>query len=241
MADLSEQNQRHLLLLSSSKAGDSDYLVHSKFWLKSHFSQSKTIVFIPYAGVLTSYAEYTEKVQRALADMGMHIRGIESYANPREAISQADGVLVGGGNTFVLLNTLYQYGVLDPLRKRILGGMPYAGWSAGANLAGLTIRTTNDMPIIEPPSFTALGVVPFQINPHYLDAHPPGFHGETRAQRLTEFMRVNPHTTTIALREGTGLKVEGNAMRLLGAADAVAFLDGKQHPLSAGSVVSQFL
>lgn len=241
MIDSNEQQKRNLLLLSSSKAGETDYLVHSKFWLKSHFSQAKTIVFIPYAGVTQSYSSYSARVDAALADMGMHIRGIETYSNPREAIAKADGVIVGGGNTFVLLNTLYQYGLLDPLRKRIYEGLPYAGWSAGANIAGLSIRTTNDMPIIEPPSFTALGVVPFQLNPHYIDQHPPGFHGETRAQRLAEFMAVNPHTLTIALREGTGLKVEGKTMRLLGTLDAVAFQDGKVQPLAAGSVLSQYL
>ncbi|WP_194755614.1 dipeptidase PepE [Aliidiomarina indica] len=241
MTEPHESHQRNLLLLSSSKAGDSDYLVHSKFWLKSHFSHAQTIVFIPYAGVTQSYADYSARVNAALADMGMHIRGIESYANPRDAIAQADGVIVGGGNSFVLLNTLYHYGLLDPLRKRINGGMPYAGWSAGANIAGLSIKTTNDMPIIEPPSFTALGVVPFQLNPHYIDQHPPGFHGETRAQRLTEFMHVNAHTTTIALREGTGLKIEGKTMRLLGTLDAVAFSDGKAQPLAAGSALNQYL
>lgn len=230
---------RNMLLLSSSKAGDSEYLEHAKPWLHEQFG-NRTVLFIPYAGVTVNHEAYTARVQQALAGT-VNIQGINEFTNPKQALLQADAVAVGGGNTFVLLDYLYRFGLLDSLRKRILAGMPYAGWSAGSNIAGLSIRTTNDMPIVQPPSFRALAAVNFQLNPHYFDSHPPGFHGETRAQRLAEFMVLNPATTIIGIREGTALKINDRKMQLLGALDGVLLRDGALKPLPAGSDCSTYL
>lgn len=231
---------RNLLLMSSSKAGNSEYLDHGKQWLNEHFGD-KEVVFIPYAGVTMGHEAYSNRVAEALADTGIRIRGIETFTNPKTAIENAEGIAVGGGNTFVLLDLLYRKGLLDPLKRQIKAGVPYAGWSAGSNIAGLSIRTTNDMPIVQPPSFSALAAVNFQLNPHYIDTHPPGFHGETRAQRLAEFMVVNPGITTIGIREGTALKVQGTKMQLLGALNGVAFRDGQMVTIAAGKDCSTFL
>ncbi|RUO21693.1 dipeptidase PepE [Aliidiomarina haloalkalitolerans] len=235
---------RNLLLMSSSKYANTGYLVHSQDWLKQHFQTQidaqQEILFISYAGVTTPGAEYTAKVAAALAGIGLRLRGIESYANARDAVTSAHGILVGGGNTFALLNELYRHGLIDLIKRQVQSGVPYAGWSAGANIAGLSIKTTNDMPIVQPPSFTALKLVNFQLNPHYIDQHPPGFHGETRAQRLAEFMELNPATAIIGLREGTALKVQ-QRMHLLGAHDGVYFRDGREHLIKAGQDCSFLL
>ncbi|MFU8785156.1 dipeptidase PepE [Aliidiomarina sp.] len=242
---------RNMLLLSSSKAGNSNYLEHAAPWLSQHFGQRK-VLFIPYAGVTMSHAAYTARVQQALSreTMGdakdtvlstVKVQGINEFSNPKQALLAADSVAVGGGNTFVLLDYLYRFGLLDILRQRILAGMPYAGWSAGSNIAGPSIRTTNDMPIVQPPSFRALAAVNFQLNPHYFDNHPPGFHGETRAQRLAEFMVLNPATSIIGIREGTALKITDRKMQLLGDLDGVLFRDGTSQPLRAGTDCSTYL
>lgn len=242
---------RNMLLLSSSKAGNSNYLEHAAPWLSQHFGQRK-VLFIPYAGVTMNHAAYTARVQQALSreTMGdskdtvlstVKVQGINEFSNPKQALLAADAVAVGGGNTFVLLDYLYRFGLLDILRQRILAGMPYAGWSAGSNIAGPSIRTTNDMPIVQPPSFRALAAVNFQLNPHYFDNHPPGFHGETRAQRLAEFMVLNPATSIIGIREGTALKVTDRKMQLLGDLDGVLFRDGTSQPLRAGTDCSTYL
>ncbi|MCH8491930.1 MAG: dipeptidase PepE [Idiomarina sp.] len=242
---------RNMLLLSSSKAGNGNYLEHAAPWLSEHFGQRK-VLFIPYAGVTMSHADYTARVQQALSReirgattdtvlSTVKVQGINEFSNPKQALLAADAVAVGGGNTFVVLDYLYRLGLLDILRKRILAGMPYAGWSAGSNIAGPSIRTTNDMPIVQPPSFQALAAVNFQLNPHYFDSHPPGFHGETRAQRLAEFMVLNPATSVIGIREGTALKITDRKMQLLGDLDGVLFRDGKSQVLRAGSDCSTYL
>lgn len=236
---------RKLLLMSSSKYAATDYLEHSRHWLSEHFSEQASsgadILFIPYAGVTMTASAYSEKVGRALAPAGITIRGIESYADPRAAIRNAKGILVGGGNTFVLLDNLYKFGLLDLIRQQVLNGTPYAGWSAGANIAGLSIKTTNDMPIIQPSSFTALRLVNIQLNPHYFDQHPPGFHGETRAQRLAEFMQLYPATGILGLREGTALTVKGARATLLGNDPAMYFRDGGARELKMESDCSFIL
>lgn len=236
---------RKLLLMSSSKYAATDYLEHSRHWLSEHFSEPASsgadILFIPYAGVTMTASTYSEKVRRALMPAGITIRGIESYADPRAAIRNAKGILVGGGNTFVLLDKLYKFGLLDLIRQQVLNGIPYAGWSAGANIAGLSIKTTNDMPIVQPPSFTALRLVNIQLNPHYFDQHPPGFHGETRAQRLAEFMQLYPATGILGLREGTALTVKSSQAKLLGDDPAMYFRDGGARELKMESNCSFIL
>ncbi|MGX5914125.1 dipeptidase PepE [Aliidiomarina sp. Khilg15.8] len=230
----------NLLLISSSKADNSPYLEHAQEWLKAQVG-TRELLFIPYAGVTMSHSEYTERVRQALKPAGIRVRGIESFDDPVAAIEQAEAVAVGGGNTFVLLATLYQYGLLDPIRRRVKEGMPYAGWSAGSNIAGLSIRTTNDMPIVQPPSFTALGLVPFQLNPHYTDYQPPGHHGETRDMRLAEFMVKDPHAAVLAIREGTALRINDGRMHLAGSKDGVVFRAGSKNVLKAGQDCSQWL
>lgn len=231
---------RNLLLISASKADNTPYLQHAQSWLKDHFAGRK-VLFIPYAGVSISHAEYSAKVRDALASSGIDVVGIEGAADPQKAIENAEAIAVGGGNTFMLLHLLYRYGLIDAIRKRTSQGIPYAGWSAGSNIAGLSIRTTNDMPIIQPPSFRALDLVPFQLNPHYTDYAPAGFHGETRNMRLAEFMAVDGHTPVLAIREGTALKVTGPRMKLLGQKSGYVFHAGHKTVMKANHDCSQWL
>lgn len=219
----------NILLISSSKVHGAEYLAHAEEQLRRLFAGRDEILFIPYArpsGV--THEEYTARVRVRFEDMGMRLRGIHEAASPREAVRQATGVFVGGGNTFVLLRTLYETGVFDDLRARVIGGMPYAGASAGTNIAGLTIGTTNDMPIVYPPSFEALGFVPFNINPHYLDPDPHSTHmGETRETRITEFHGFNPQPV-LGLREASMLRVAEGKARLEGTAPSRLFVRGRE-------------
>lgn len=240
-----QYTQANLLLVSASKADNTPYLSHAKPWLVEHFG-GREVLFIPYAGVGMSHADYTQRVAMALTgtatgEQDIQVRGIESYADPKQAIANAQAIAVGGGNTYVLLKTLYERGLLDLIRRKVAAGTPYAGWSAGSNIAGLSIRTTNDMPIVQPPSFKALGLVPFQLNPHYTDYVPAGFHGETRDQRLAEFMAIDPHTSVIAIREGTALQVKAQQMHLLGDKNGFVFRDGRKLTIKAGANCTQWL
>jgi dipeptidase E len=154
------------------------------------------------------------------------VRSVHESEDPVAAVRAAEGIVVGGGNTFHLLKRLQETNLLAALRERARSGVPYLGWSAGSVVAGPTIRTTNDMPIVEVPSLDALGLIPFQINAHYTDAHPPGFRGETRAERLAEFVTVNPTLTVVGLPEGTGLRVEGARASFFGGEPARLFRRG---------------
>lgn len=231
---------RNLLLMSSSRAANPDYLAHGLAWLSEHFA-GKQVLFIPYAGVTTSADDYTAMVAEAFAKVDLKVKGIHEFNNPRQAMQEAEAVAVGGGNTYMLLHKLYETGTLDILKRRIKEGMPYAGWSAGSNIAGPSIRTTNDMPIIQPRSFDALNAVPFQLNPHFTDAMPEGHRGETRSQRIAEFMVVDNHTPVIGIMEGTALKVSGSHMHLLGDRDGVVFADQQRRTLTAGQNCSHWL
>jgi len=238
--DVSPSRQK-ILLLSSSKAGDSAYLAPCLALIAEHCA-ARRILFIPYAGVGMSQSDYTAKVRGALSETGLDVIGIETFADPLQAIAEAEAIMIGGGNTFQLLQQLYQQQLLVPIQQAVQRGIPYVGWSAGSNVAGLSIRTTNDMPIVEPPSFNALQLVPFQLNPHYSDYHPPGFHGETRDQRLAEFMTVAPTTPTLAIPEGTALRIDGKHMTYISAEPAAyIFLGGNKQPIAAGSDCSQWL
>ncbi|PHR66968.1 MAG: dipeptidase PepE [Idiomarina sp.] len=229
-----------ILLLSSSRAGDSDYLAPCIKPITEHCGQRR-ILFIPYAGVGFSHAAYTEKVRAALAPTGIEIYGIESETDPVTAIKHAEAIMVGGGNTFQLLAKLYENKLIAPIRAAVKSGIPYIGWSAGSNIAGLSIRTTNDMPIIEPPSFQALNLVPVQLNPHYTDYQPPGFHGETRDQRLGEFMAIEPNTPIIAIPEGAYLRINGAQMHYFGDAPGYVFKGGIKQPIMPEQACSQWL
>ncbi len=208
-------NERHLLLLSSSRAGDSGYLIHALPMISQHLGKVNKVLFIPFAGVTMSYQDYTNMVQQALSQHGITVNGIHEFEQPKEAIAQAEAIIVGGGNTFRLLERLYHFDLLTDIKEKVSQGTPYIGWSAGSNIAGQTIKTTNDMPIVEPPSFNALNLVNFQLNPHYSEYSPPGFNGETREQRLNEFMVLNNDTTIVALEEGSALIVSANDIQLV--------------------------
>ena len=212
------------LLLLSNSSSDAGYLVHALPWIRTlaQAASGNKAVFLPYAGVTRTWDEYADLVETALAPTGLVIRSLHREADPLAALDQADLIVVGGGNTFNLLGHVRALRLLDPIAQRVRAGRAaYLGWSAGANLACPTIRTTNDMPIVDPGGFDALGLVPFQINAHYTNAHPAGHRGETRDQRLAEFCLLSPGTPVLGLREGTGLAIEGNAMTLVGEADAV--------------------
>ncbi|TRX56863.1 dipeptidase PepE [Thalassomonas sp. M1454] len=207
---------KNLLLLSSSRVGDTAYLDHAKAMISDHLNTIDEVIFIPFAGVTMSNDDYTDKVADALTDINVSVKGIHSFADPVAAINNAKAILVGGGNTFNLLNELYQNNLIPAIQEKVNSGTPYIGWSAGSNIAGMTIRTTNDMPIIQPPSFDALNLIPVQLNPHYTDYNPPGFNGETREQRLSEFMVLNPETYIVGIVEGTALKLSNNKLSLIG-------------------------
>ena len=212
----------NLLLLSSSRANNSGYLENSRQWIAEHVGD-RELLFIPFAGVTLDWDDYLQRVQEALNPVGVRVTGIHRASNAQQAVREAQAIAVGGGNTFHLLKTLYDWQLRDLIRERLLRGVPYVGWSAGSNIAAPTICTTNDMPIVEPESFAALNLLPFQINPHYSDFVPPNFHGETREQRLQEFLAANPSKTVIALREGSALKRHGDTLTLLGSEPALQF------------------
>ncbi|HEX8147107.1 MAG TPA: dipeptidase PepE [Pyrinomonadaceae bacterium] len=187
----------------------------------------KRVLFVPFAAVVSSEDAYRDKVRRHFGPLGYEVESLHEAADARAAVGGADAIAVGGGNTFKLLRGLYDAGVVELVRERVEAGMPYVGWSAGSNVACPTIRTTNDMPIVEPPSFRAFDLVPFQVNPHYTDYHPPGHMGETRDERLGEFVHVNPGVRVIGIREGTMLRVEGGGVKLLGGKPARYFVKGE--------------
>lgn len=188
----------------------------------------RRVFFIPFAAVVRSNDEYAARVRRHFGAMGCGVDSAHEADDPRAAIERADAVAVGGGNTFHLLRGMYDAGLVGVIRERCEAGLPYVGWSAGANVACPTVMTTNDMPIAEPPTFRALGLVPFQINPHYTDARLEGHHGETRDVRLTEFVHANPGVRVVGLREGTMLRVEGASVRLVGDKAPRLFVKGAE-------------
>lgn len=209
----------NLLLISSSVVHGYGFLDHSEPEIKRILEGRKRVTFIPFAG--HDHAAYVGKVRNRLALMGFDVV---------ERIEDGEAIFIGGGNTFRLLKALYERKMIDLIRERVRDGLPYIGSSAGSNVAGPTIKTTNDMPIVYPPSFDALNLVPFQINPHYLDPDPEGTHkGETREQRINEFHEEND-TPVVGLREGTMLRVEGGEVTLQGMARARVFRRG-QEPL----------
>ena len=216
-----------LLLISNSTNAGENYLAHALGTIGKFLGKEKiNALFIPYAAVTFSYDEYESKVQKRFLETGHEIYSIHHADNPRHAIRDAEAVVVGGGNTWHLLTLLQNEDLLGNIAERVMEGMPYIGWSAGSNLACPTIKTTNDMPIIQPKSFEALGLIPFQINPHYLDSNPEGHAGETREMRIREFLKVNPSIYVAGLREGTMLWAEGKKMRLLGPKNLRLFREG---------------
>ena len=217
----------NLLLLSNSTSPGQPYLAHARDWIAGALGDAQSVVFVPYAAVTFSYDAYVERVREALDGLGVEIVSVHETAHEARAVADADAILVGGGNTFHLLREMRVRGLVEAVRGRVRAGATYVGWSAGSNLACPTIRTTNDMPIVEPPSFEALGFVPVQINPHYTDAHPDGHQGETRAQRLAEFVVANPGVPVVGLPEGTALRIDDDGRVRLCGADAARVFDAE--------------
>ena len=230
-----------LLLLSSSRAGNSAYLAPALPQIASHLTGITKLLFVPYAGVSIDYEQYLQLVQTALLPLAITVTSSHHASDPVQAVQQADAIAIGGGNTFRLLQQLYQHQLIEAIKAKVASGTPYIGWSAGSNVAGLSIRTTNDMPIIEPPSFAALQLLPVQLNPHYLNLTAAGFHGETRDMRLNEFMLLNPATPVIGLPEGTSLLRNGATLTYLGDEDGYLFIGGSKTALLPGADLSAFL
>jgi len=212
---------RKLLLVSSSRVHGTGYLEHCAGQIKTVFGKADEVLFVPYA--IQDHTGYETLVAERFSELGLGLTSIHRAADPVAAVERAAGIFVGGGNSFRLLKRVYDEGLIEPIRRRVLAGMPYMGSSAGSNLACAGIRTSNDMPIVYPPSFDALQLVPFQINPHYLDPDPTSTHqGETREQRITEFHEEN-RTTVIGLREGSMLVIDGDSATLEGKTGARLF------------------
>jgi dipeptidase E len=229
-----------MLLLSNSTQPDRGYLDHAIEEMLDLLGEIRRLLFVPFA--LHDRAGYATKFADRMALAGVEADALGAGPEGVRQIEGAQAVFVGGGNTFRLLRTMQEAGLLEPLRSRTVGGMPYLGASAGINLACPTIRTTNDMPIVQPPSFAALGLVPFQINPHYLDPDPGSQHmGETRAQRIEEFLEENERIV-VGLREGGWIRREGDSCRLGGARGARVFRrDAEPEERSPGDELTDLL
>ena len=220
---------KNIIIASTSTVHGSGFLEYLLPNLKEHFKNISEIIFIPYArpgGI--SHEDYTKKANIAFNKIGKEVIGLHEFKNPKDAVTNAKGIFVGGGNTFVLVNQLYKNDLIATLQQVVLNGTPYLGTSAGSNICGLTINTTNDMPIVYPPSFKTLGFVPFNINPHYLDPDPSSTHmGETRETRIKEFHVFNK-TSVLGLREGSWLEVSNNSVVLRGNLTARLFEQNKK-------------
>jgi len=220
-----------LLLISNSTNPGEGFLEYPKNYIKDFLGEkAKNAIFIPYAAITFSYEAYEEKVNARFSEIGHHVTSIHRFINPVEAIENADAIVVGGGNTWQLVKMLQDKGLMKVIRKTVKKGTPYIGWSAGSNIACPTLRTTNDMPIVQPEKFKTLKLVPFQINPHYLDDKPANHGGETREERILEYIEVNREEYVVGLREGTMLLLEDKELVLMGNRKARIFKYG-QEPL----------
>lgn len=231
---------KKIIIASTSTLHNGSYLDYLLPTLKAHFNGIKTLLFIPFArpgGI--SHDEYTTKVGTAFAEIGIAVKGIHEFDNPITALEQAEGIFTGGGNTFLLVTQLYKTGIIETLEKVVKNGTPYLGTSAGSNICGLTMGTTNDMPIVYPPSFKTLSFVPFNINPHYLDPIEGSTHmGETRETRINEFHHFNSQPV-LGLREGSWLEVIGSKITLKGDLTARLFRQNQTpEELATGSDLS---
>ncbi|OAB76155.1 dipeptidase PepE [Cochleicola gelatinilyticus] len=219
---------KNLLVASTSTIHGSGYLEYLTETLEALFSETDDILFIPFArpgGI--SHDAYTQRATEAFKKIGKNITGLHTYKDPVAAIQQAQGIFTGGGNTFVLVSELLKRNAMQPLREVLLNGTPYLGTSAGSNICGITMQNTNDMPIVYPSSFKTTGVVPFNINAHYLDPDLSSTHmGETRETRIKEF-HTQQTIPVVGLREGSWIRVRGEEMLLKGAHTARIFLQGK--------------
>ncbi len=216
-----------LLLISNSTNAGESYLQHPIGQIGEFLKPSvNEVLFIPYAAVTFSYDLYEKKVQEKFREIGIGVESIHHYGSPVQAVEAAAAIVIGGGNTWQLTRMLHDFNLIDAIREKVLTGTPFIGWSAGANVACPTIRTTNDMPVVDPVGLYSCNLVPFQINPHYLDAHPEGHAGETREQRIEEFIELNPDIYVVGLREGTMLEIHNRAIKLIGPRPARIFRKG---------------
>jgi dipeptidase E len=217
------QHER-VLLISNSTLHGSGYLDHAEREIRRVLGGVRDVLFVPYA--LYDRDSYATTAEERFARMGYTLESIHKAGSPQEAVTNAESIFIGGGNTFRLLKALYDNGVLNAIRERVKNGMPYIGSSAGSNVAGPTIKTTKDMPIVQPPSFDALGLVPFQISPHFQDPDPNSTHmGETQEERIRQFLEEND-TPVFGLREGAMVLVENGTMILKGSTGARIFRKG---------------
>lgn len=224
-----------LLLISNSTNAGEAYLDYPKYQIKKFLgTQVKKALFIPYAAVTFSFDDYTTKVNERFNEIGYEIDPIHKHNDPVGAVNNAEAIIVGGGNTFQLTKMMQENLLIEAIREKAKSGTPFVGWSAGANVACPTICTTNDMPIVQPESFNVFNLVPFQINPHYLDANPEGHAGETREMRIEEFLEANPDIYVVGLREGTILHIENSSIKLIGKRNARIFKKG-QKPVELSS------
>ncbi len=219
-------NVRQLLLISNSTLHGRGYLDHVEQEIRAFVGKRTRILFVPFA--LLDRRAYTVKAQERLQEMGLSLTSIHDVSNMPRAIDEAEVIFVGGGNTFRLLKGLYDHGLLAPIRRRVAAGMPYIGSSAGSIVACPTLKTTKDMPVVQPPSFEALELVPFQISPHYLDPDPSSTHmGETQEERITQFLEENEEAV-IGLREGSHLQLQDGVVTLRGPKPARIFRRGEE-------------
>lgn len=229
-----------LLLMSNSRNAGMGFFEHARREIDQFLGDAERIAFVPWAAVRFSLDDYATLVAQALPDR--QVTSVHTLPEPARALDDADVVLVGGGNTFRLVARLHASGLMDALREAVQGGMPFMGWSAGSNIANPTLRTTNDMPIVEPASFRTLGLVPFQTNPHFMDVHPVGHSGETREDRILEFVEVNRDVPVIGLREGSMLHREGERLTLRGTAGARLYRYGLDpRELAVGARLDELL
>jgi len=207
-----------LLLLSNSTNAGEDYLGWPRKMLKEFLVKYdiRKCLLVPYAGVTNDFDEYTDRVKEVFALLNCEVESVHMIADPVDAVYKSSCIVVGGWNTFRLVQLLHEKGLMDPIRQKVMEGTPFIGWSAGSNIASPSMKTTNDMPIVQPASFETLNLIPFQINPHYLDAHPEGHGGETREQRIFEFLEINRTITVVGLREGCALYYEYGHLFLKG-------------------------
>ena len=227
-----------LLLISNSTNYGEDYLAWPRPYISEFMASTgaKNILFVPYAGVglspdgdiEKSYDLYENRVKAVFAELGYTLHSVHRAKDPVQAVNEAEALAVGGGNTFHLVYMMHKTGIMSAIRNKALDGTPYMGWSAGSNVACPTLMTTNDMPIIEPESFKCMNLVPFQINPHYLDANPEGHGGETRQQRIEEFLVVNKEIAVAGLRESSLFEVDGFELILKGSRPLRVFRYGQE-------------
>lgn len=216
-----------LLLISNSTNPGEPYLDYPKYKIKEFLGEKPVkALFVPYAAVTFSFDEYESRVKERFSEIGHDVISIHHFSNAVKAVEECEAIVIGGGNTWKLLKMMRRNDLLPVISRKVKEGTPYAGWSAGSNVACPTIMTTNDMPVVEPGPFTALNLIPFQINPHYLDANPAGHAGETREQRIMEFIEENPGIFVAGLREGSMLLLENGRLELAGSRTLRIFKKG---------------